>query len=129
MLDYFIQQKLPWLKVDFDRLKHESDTEEEDKLLDKQDISCQDILRTKARMKVPHEKKGFKIRNFSNRSGNFSPDPVLESTEGGVSSLYNWIPGEQIPVRLSAPRARSADFYGLSMKEDDDIYHTLLWSL
>jgi hypothetical protein len=36
--------------VDFDRLKHESDTEEEDKLVDKQDISCQDILRTKVRI-------------------------------------------------------------------------------
>jgi hypothetical protein len=33
--------------VDFDRLKNESDTEEEDKLVDKQDINCQDILRTK----------------------------------------------------------------------------------
>ncbi len=40
-------QKLPWLKVDFDRLKNESDTEEEDKLLDKPDLTCQDILRTK----------------------------------------------------------------------------------
>ena len=48
MFSAFLKQKLPWLKVDFDRLKHESDTEEEEeKLVEKPDISCQDILRTK----------------------------------------------------------------------------------
>ncbi len=54
-------QKLPWLKVDFDRLKNESDTEEEDKLLDKPDLTCQDILRTKvSRTSVGDQM----IRNF-----------------------------------------------------------------
>jgi hypothetical protein len=55
----FCGQKLPWLKVDFDRLKNESDTEEEDKLLDKPDLTCQDILRTKvSRTSVVHQMIG-----------------------------------------------------------------------
>ena len=39
-----LPQKLPWLKVDFDRIKHESETEDENEKLG---VSKQDILRTK----------------------------------------------------------------------------------
>jgi len=39
-------KKLPWLKVDFDRIKHESESEDE-KDMSKPDLSYEDILRTK----------------------------------------------------------------------------------
>ncbi|XP_023336938.1 very-long-chain (3R)-3-hydroxyacyl-CoA dehydratase [Eurytemora carolleeae] len=57
----YAHQKLPWLKVDFDRIKNESDTEEEKDEL-KRDLSYQDILRTKypeAYEKLQKEEFGF----------------------------------------------------------------------
>jgi len=54
------QKKLPWLRVDFDRIKHESETEEEDG--DKPSVSYEDMLRTKypdAYEKLQKEELGF----------------------------------------------------------------------
>jgi len=54
------QKKLPWLRVDFDRIKHESETEEEDG--DKPAVSYEDMLRTKypdAYEKLQKEELGF----------------------------------------------------------------------
>merc|ERR1712021_87207 len=56
------QKKLPWLKVDFDRMKHESESESEEKDQKPGDISAQDILRTKypdAYNKLQKEELGF----------------------------------------------------------------------
>lgn len=41
-------QKLPWLKLDFDRIKHESDSEP-DNGDQAANLSAQDLLRTKVR--------------------------------------------------------------------------------
>jgi len=54
------QKKLPWLRVDFDRIKHESETEDED--VDKPAVSYEDMLRTKypdAYEKLQKEELGF----------------------------------------------------------------------
>jgi len=54
-------KKLPWLKVDFDRIKHESETEDENDA-EKLSVSKQDILRTKypeAYEKLQREELGF----------------------------------------------------------------------
>merc|ERR1712113_1015697 len=54
------QKKLPWLRVDFDRIKHESETEEEDG--EKPSVSYEDMLRTKypdAYEKLQKEELGF----------------------------------------------------------------------
>jgi len=59
----FEQQKLPWLKVDFDRIKHESESEEEKEVeKPREDFSYEDILRTKypdAYNKLQKEELGF----------------------------------------------------------------------
>merc|ERR1719334_982963 len=56
------QKKFPWLKVDFDRVKQESESEEEKEEKPAGDFSYEDILRTKypdAYNKLQKEELGF----------------------------------------------------------------------
>ena len=45
LINLAFEQKLPWLKIDFDRIKHESESEGEPDA--NPDISAKDMLRTK----------------------------------------------------------------------------------
>jgi len=114
------QKKLAWLRVDFDRMKHESETEEETENV-KPDLSYEEVLKTK----YPDAYEKLKVPSTSNKTVSFVTTQkeelgfLNESWRKGYLFIYNFF--------MFCGFLYAITVMSLKYSEDPEVFPTQCW--